>query len=1068
MLGSLRVTTHADEPVDISGSRLRSLTARLSLDTGRTVGAETLIADLWGELAPEGAPNALSRLVSRLRRALPDGNTLLRSEPGGYRLLVAEADVDALRFERLVTVGRGELAEGRPHAAARILGDAEALWRGTPLSGLGDPPFAALAADRLSELRVQAAEHRIAAELALGRHAEVCADVERLAAEHPLRERLQAQLMRVRYVTGRQADALAVFERVRTALSEELGADPSPELSELHMAILRQDPDLVPRTHIAPNPKPPERAIIPVPDLIGRDSDLAALRAAVDTNRLVTVTGPGGAGKTRIALALTADLDDAHLIELAPLDSPDDLCRQILLALDAHAPGAPAGTDSATSSLAAVAEVLRLRRALLVLDNCDHLIDAAAEFTAHLLATCPGLRFIATSREPLGIAGEIRYTLPPLGLPPAGASAAEAQGYPAVRLLIERARAVRPDFAVTDANVGAVIDICRRLDGLPLALELAAAQFRVLTPEQIAARLDDRLHMLTTANRGTPARHSTLRAVVESSWQTLAEPERVLARRFSIFRSTVALPAVEVVCADHGHDNGLPSAAILDALRGLVDKSVIVAVPPEPPATEMGYRMLDTLRIYGAQQLLDSGEATDVRAAHARHWLAIAEAEEPRLRTGNQLHALRTLRAAHPDLLSALRNLLEDQNAVLATRLCAALLWYWILQGAGYDFALVEAVLELDDERCGNERALVAAAHTLVVVGFGQAEPVAAHRSIDVARAHRGGTGHPLLALLPVIVAQADAQIDSARDELTRLFDADDTWTRAVARLFHGFIDDATGDIATAGRHFRRARSDFQQLGDRWGMWAAAQGVAKVHAAAGEPVAAADRFREALGHLTALGAAKDAPELSAQIGHQLMHAGDHRGAHVELTRALDLAREHGHAAAFTWAAFGLGLLAAESGDVTRARRRYEEALSGWQQDGHQSAVPAHAATSALVHSALADMALRENDNSAARDRLRAAVDLAIRSGHPGTIAAVSEKLAELTLAEGEATAAAELLGAAAGLRGWDDARPHSGSAAFAAAGQRLGAADFADAYGQGRTMPRATIFATLRRAVESG
>ncbi|MFC9893798.1 BTAD domain-containing putative transcriptional regulator [Nocardia sp. NPDC127579] len=1038
LLGSLRITTRDEEPLEISGSRLRSLTARLALDAGRTVGVDTLIDDIWGEQAPDGAPNALSRLVSRLRRALPEGSTLLRSDRGGYRLLVAETDVDALCFERLVTSGRSELAAGRPDAAARILGDAQRLWRGAVLGGLGDPPFAALVAIRLTELRVQAAEHRITAELALGRHSDVSAEVERLAAEHPLRERLQGQLMRVRYATGRQADALTAFERVRTALRVELGADPSAELTALHGAILRQEPDLIPVAGTASPRKQRVRNAVSPTDLVGRDGDLRALRAMLDTHRLVTITGPGGVGKTRIALALTDDRVDTHLIELAPLDSPDDLYRQILLASEGHGPGSPVEIPSAAPGLGTLTEVLRQRRVLLVLDNCEHLIDAAAELTAHLLATCPELRFIAISREPLGIAGEARYPLPPLGLPPADVPLSAAPQYPAVRLLTERAAAVRPGFAVTDTNVEAVTDICRRLDGLPLALELAAAQFRLLTPEQIAARLDDRFQMLTAAFRDTPARHSTLRAVVESSWETLTEPECRLARRFSIFRGTVTLPAVEEICADHGGEHRLPPTAILDALRGLVDKSVIAVVPPDPPATEMGYRMLDTLRIYGARRLHESGEATSVRAAHARYWLAVAEGEEPRLRTGDQLRALRTLRAAHPDLLAALRNSLADENAAVATRLCAALMWYWILQGAGYDFAPVEAVLDLDDEHRPAERAIVAAAHTLVVVGFGRAEPGAAQRSVAVARAHPGATGHPLLALLPVIVAQADADIDRARGELTHLFDTADRWTRAVARLFHGFIDELASDLPAAGRHFRHARNDFQAVGDRWGLWSATQGVAKAHAAAGEPAAAATCYREALGYLTELGATRDIPALTAQIGHQLLHSGDHCGAHAELTHALDLARGHGPSEALVWAAFGLGLLAAEAGDIVQARRWYDQALAaGWRERSGdcESAAQARAAVSALVHATLADLAVRHEEDSAARNHLRSAVDLAIRSMHPATIATVAARLAEVIRARGAAAVAAELT-------------------------------DFADAYRRGRTMPHDAAFTILRRAAE--
>ncbi|MFG2002580.1 BTAD domain-containing putative transcriptional regulator [Spirillospora sp. NPDC048911] len=450
VLGPLEVIGD-DGPVDVGGDRVRALVARLALDAGHPVSAELLIDDLWGEEPPRGALNALQRLVSRLRGVL--GSDAVRSEPGGYRLVAR--DVDALEFERLAKAGRRGLDAGDFELAARVLRDAEGLWRGAALTGLGDAPFAGAGSARLEDLRVLANEDRIEAELARGRHAEIVGDVERPAAAHPLRERLQGQLMKVLYATGRQSDALAVYERVRGALEDELGIDPSAELADIHVAVLQQAPELTPERR-APG-------IAPLTTFVGRESELRAVRGLLDEGRLVTIVGSGGVGKTRLALECEAD----WFVELEPVVGSMDLVQTLLVALGVREQG-----------LDALVEALRHRHGLLVLDNCEQIIDAAAEVAARLLAGCPGLRILATSREPLGVAGERRYAIPPLGLPDPGVSAAEAITFPAVRLFVDRAAGVRPGFEVTAGNVAAVVEICRNLDGMPLAIELAAARRR--------------------------------------------------------------------------------------------------------------------------------------------------------------------------------------------------------------------------------------------------------------------------------------------------------------------------------------------------------------------------------------------------------------------------------------------------------------------------------------------------------------------------------------------------------------------------------------------------------------
>ncbi|MCP2335799.1 BTAD domain-containing putative transcriptional regulator [Actinomadura rupiterrae] len=600
--------------VEISGARLRVLLTRLALEPGRMIPAERLIDDLWEDEPPAGAPNALQSLVSRLRAVI--GREAIESGPGGYRLAVPREAVDAHVFETRVRAAR-TITDARTRASA--LRAALGLWRGPALADAAHLPFAAAPSARLDELRRAAIEDRAAADLELGRHLDLVPELQALAAADPLREPLRALLIRALYAAGRQADALTEYESLRTALADTLGVDPSPALEELHLAVLRQDPSLngvrpEPDPVLEDGPTPPAGNLrAQLTSFIGRDDDLRRVAGMLARGRFVTLTGPGGAGKTRLSQeagrrATGLVPDGVWFVPLASVTDPSEVPSAVLSALGlrevtlvatssgwltahdppeptpdtpprpadpaaspagnagfsaagdaapghtpAEAAGRPAGDAaprSAADATSRLAVALAGRQTLIILDNCEHLLDAAARLADRLLAACPGVRILATSREPLGVTGEALYPVEPLEQPPPDASAELAMEFPAVRLFADRAAAVSPGFAVTSENVADTVRICRALDGMPLAIELAAARLRALTLGQVADRLDDRFRLLRAGSRTALPRHRTLRAVVEWSWDLLDARERAIWRRLAAFPGGADLEAAEAVCAD--------------------------------------------------------------------------------------------------------------------------------------------------------------------------------------------------------------------------------------------------------------------------------------------------------------------------------------------------------------------------------------------------------------------------------------------------------------------------------------------------------------------------------------
>lgn len=954
ILGPLEVRTDDGTPVDPGGPRPRALLTLLLLDAGRTVSVERLTDGLYGAEPPAGAANALQSQISRLRRRLAP-HTEIEASTAGYRIAVPADSTDAHRFERLAADGRAALAAGDHGQAAVALKDALALWRGPALPDL---PDAHGERARLSELRLTAVQDRIDAELALGGGPALVPELRTLLSAHPLSERLYGQLMRALHADGRPAEALAVFEGARRTLADELGADPSAELSALHLELLRgQGGD--------------HRRTVPtqLTRFVGREAELDRIARALSEARLVTLTGPGGAGKTRLVVEATQARPDVCFVELAPLTDGTQIPYAVLTALGVRDGFRTPASDGTDRLLAALED----HAPLLVLDNCEHLVEEAAGLTARLLASCPGVRVLATSRESLGITGEVVLSVPPL--PPE----------PAVRLFLDRARAVRPGFE----GHARVADICAALDGLPLAIELAAARLRTLTPDELAARLDDRFRLLTRGDRSKAPRHRTLRAVVEWSWDLLNEEERELATRLTVFRGGAGLEAVEAVCATPYPE---------DLLASLVEKSFL-------EVSEGRYRMLETIRAFAAER---RERDRPLRDAHAAYFRELAERAEPALRGAGQLPWLARLDAERDNLDAALRHLVarapED-----ALRLMAALSWFWRLRGPHGErvplaHALLAAVGDTPPSGLAEEYALCLM-NTVTGRGDDPGEPDRIARVAALLRALEG----PLrLPFTMVLWSLASGPLYAVGEELLAVRVGEEPWGRALLDLGRAYQAQFTGDPVTAEATFERSLAGFRTTGDRWGMANCLDPLGGFAGRRGQYDRALDLFDEGLGYVRELDAPEETSDLLRSRATVLLHRGDTEEAVAHFTRAADLARAAGAPDKVAAARRGLGDTRRLTGDTSHARVHYESALEACAANWFS------AGETVLILLGLGRTAAAEGDPDKARDWFEQARAHALDTPDVHVLAAVAEALASVTPDPGRA---AELLGAAEGLRG---------------------------------------------------
>ncbi|GAA4205168.1 hypothetical protein GCM10022252_65290 [Streptosporangium oxazolinicum] len=1177
ILGPLRVDggpPHA-HGTEIHGARLRILLVRLALDPGRVVTAERLIDDLWPEGSPDHPSNALQSLVSRIRRRLPGA---VASHPAGYLLDLPREGVDAWAFERLAAEGR--TASGDPVAAGSLLREALSLWRGPALADASALPFAAAPATRLEELRLSALLARFDTDLALGRGP--VAELEEAVAAHPLREPFHTRLVLALLTEGRRTEALAAYERIRLRLAEDLGMDPGPELRAAHLTALRGgSPHTTPGSREAVagtpglagarSPRSPERGEsrergdraahrdgeehrkrgdrvehrdnLParLTSFVGRRAEPDRLGELLGNARLVTLTGPGGVGKTRLAIETAASLDvpdGVWLVELAPLSHPSGVAAAVQAALSgsglladhpaapwtgaevgstsdegeagpsgtlgdtgsasapgraegpadetgsANAPGhgeSPAndtGSASAPSQekgpadetgsasapgrkespagetghrgepeghvgtpgrpprpphgengpLERLAVALRGRAPVLVLDNCEHVIDEAARVADRLLAASGGLRILATSREPLDITGESLYPVLPLGLPAPGASLEDALACPAVTLFGDRAAAALPGLRVDADTVADVVRICRELDGIPLAIELVAARLRSLGVGQLADMIGDRLAF--RGSRTAQPRHRTLRAVIDWSWDLLSPGERTLLRRMSVFSGGATADAVRRICG-YG----------VDVITSLADRSLLSVVPAPRAGGEVRYRLLETLRRYAAEKLEEAGETGRTRAGHARYFVGLAEAEEPSLRTGDQLRALAALDVEQGNLDSALDHAISSGDGDSALRMIMSRLWYWMMRGGrGEAGAWASAVLAAvgDEPPPGRETA-----HALCVLaalpGTPTGDPPAAlSRALGTLREsdHPVALGSWAIANgYPVGTAEAHRQ---ALASVERFGGHPVPWTRATARLMGGIVEFEYGRAGAARAEglLWPAVDDYRLTGDRWGLSMAFYWLSLVAENRGDTAGALSLLEEAVAPATEIGGLEAVPGpimVRVRLCQLRLRTGDLAGVEAELARVEATVSRTEDPIATARVRHVQGELALRRGDPERAGSLLAKALDLLR--GQAMASPQLVA---LINVGIARVHRARGEPDRARSPLRRALESVAPSGDETVRASVLEEVAEWHASTGDLESAAVLLGTALTLRGIDRTADPAVRALAARAAEALG------------------------------
>ncbi|MFJ1564135.1 AfsR/SARP family transcriptional regulator [Streptomyces erythrochromogenes] len=1003
ILGVTEAHDETGAALPIGGARLRALLAALALRAGRPASVAELVDDVWGDTPPLDAPAALHALVARLRRALGGRDTVPVAPTGGYLLAASRDDVDLHRFTRLAADGDRELAADPESAARTLRtalslwrGPALADLAEPARTAHAAAPEARRSAALRRRIEADLLSGTTAPALLLP-------EIEALVHESPYDEPLRAQQLRALRAAGRPADALAAYERTRRALADGLGTDPGPELTALHAELLRpwprplpppapqappnqqasqappapQTPQAVPpappnrpvgrdaqqaaplaqpaepvarpavrpepaepvaRTAVRPEPVPPSRPEATRGNLrprlnsfVGREPELAALHGDLARLRLVTLTGPGGSGKTRLAEhAAAAHPEPGWLVELARLDHPAAVPGAVLSALGLRenslvARETPAPTAAADPTTRLV-EHCAHRSLLLVLDNCEHVVEAAAELAERLLTQCPGVRVLATSREPLGVPGETVRPVEPL--PPD----------PAHQLFADRGAAARAGFTV-DEDPAAVAEICARLDGLPLAIELAAARLRLLTPRQIADRLDDRFRLLTSGARTVLPRQQTLRAVVDWSWDLLDEAERTVLRRLSVFAGGCDLAAAEAVCADPSGD---AVRDVADTLGSLVDKSLVLAEPYEGHG--MRYRMLETIHEYAAERA--AAHPADVRATarrHVAHFLAFAEQAEPLIRSAAQLPWIRLVETELDNLRAALHTTtVEGADVESAQRLVFALGWFWWLrnyrsEGAEWTTRILALTPAQPPEGTPAywRRMRLQVFDMFLLAESNSAEkfrtPEYRDLAVHIKTAFRHGS--PETAVFPGIlwpatsfltgdVLEFHTDLDQAVENCRRHAGE---WELGVVLMLRTHVAiDVTGGLPTVDADLAELHAIAQRVGDRWTGAQVASAAGEIALSRGRYAEARTEFEECLRLAREVGAHVEAPFAIARIAESAYSAGDLDDAERLLAEADEEADQHGGVYDVSaYARLLAALLALQRGDAVRARTECE-------------------------------------------------------------------------------------------------------------------------------------------------
>ncbi|MFI0409219.1 BTAD domain-containing putative transcriptional regulator [Actinomadura sp. 3N508] len=990
VLGPLCVWSEDGRPVRVPEVKVRALLADLLVHEGRPVPADRLAEDLWGDDPPGNPANTLQTKVSQLRRALE------QAEPGGRELVVFQtpgyvlraADVDAARFAELLH--RARMATDA-RVKAGLLSDALALWRGPAYADFRDEVFVRNAATRLEEQRLTAVEEQAEVRLELGEHSLLADELGEQVAAHPLRERLRAVHLRALYQSGRQTEALAGYDELRQRLADELGLDPGPELAALHQAMLRQDPALLPA-------RPRTNLPAPLTELVGREQAVAEAGALLGSARLITLTGPGGVGKTRLALAVAeraahAFPDGVWLVELAGMSGATASVAEVVAAelnvRDDTATGSRPGVRPADLAHR-LAHALRGRRLLLVLDNCEHVAGPAAELVDLLLRTAPDLRVLTTSQESLALPGERLYPVPPLETPEPGSDPGQAAS---VQLFAARAAAAAPGFVLDETTAPAVAAICRRLDGLPLALELAAARVRSLGVRGVADRLDDRFHLLTVSGRGRPARQQTLRAVIDWSWEQLTEQQRLVLLRLAVHPGGCTLEAAEAVSVDLGLD-------VADLLDQLVARSMVES------SGGIRYRLLESIAAYCLEGLAGDDPAFQRRDVY---YTELAEQAGPHLHGPDQRRWLDLLDTEAANLRAVLAH---TADSALALRLVNALSWYWILRGRHREGrACIAAALALPGARSPRLAAWEAGYAMLTGDGSDLLQ-----RSRTAASALDTSDARPrwFLAFAHLSFGDATAAADLLTEALTAFRATGDRWGEAAALASRAKQAIFQGDHELAERSGTESLAIFTDLGDGWGRLQASDMLGYLAEITGDYERAAHLHREGLRIAEDLGLWTDVSYRLSSLGRLALLTGDLDGSRELHERAMRLAAEQSNSFAEEFARVGLGLAARRAGDLDEAARHFEQSLEWNRRLKADYGIPFYGLT--LLLAELGFIAELRGDLPTARALHLEGLATAHETGDSRAIALAKEGLAAVAAAEGAYEDATALLDEAAALR----------------------------------------------------
>jgi predicted ATPase/DNA-binding SARP family transcriptional activator len=870
-----------DRPVPLASRHQRTILAVLLAAPGMAASTDRLIDALWPDAAPSGARKALQMHVTRLRRRLareagsrPD---LVQTTPDGYRIQLAGHELDSRQFEDLLT----RAGSADPAHAAPMLEAGLALWRGPAYGDLSAHPMLQADAGRLDELRTRAALDRVDALLALGLHDDVIPELGREVVAGPLRERPHGQLMLALYRAGRAGEALSAFQRLRRRLADELGVSPAPSLQQLHTRILRQDPSLLPPP-ASPHGVAPERA-----PLVGRDSEITAVSRLLDQTALVTLTGPGGVGKTRLAQAVAAHLagrydQGAVMVELAPVRAADAVDHAVAAALDVgEGPGPPRDR---------LVRTLLGRQLLLVVDNCEHLLPQVAELVDHLVRRCPELAVLATSRHRLAVSAEQLFPVAPLPVPAADdlASADVLASNPAVRLFSRRAVAADPGFILTGTNAATVAEICRRLDGLPLALELAASRTAAMNVQDLAVRLDRPFGLLADDPARDGGRSRGLDEVVGWSYSLLDPPAKVLFDRISVFAGGFTLDSAEQVCG--GGD--LPPVAVARALTALVDSSLV-------QRRDRRYHLLETVREYARARLAARGETDGLSRAHATSFAALVDQAAAGARGPDGATWISRLNEERDNLRAAVHWAAAQRYADLTLRLFAPLAqdaFSWLGEEVVTWAELAAALPE-------------ARGHPLLPLGYG----AAACAAVFQGRFERCRQ-----------LADLGLQAAPDRDDPRRLAPL---FAFGLAALFQGRFDEADTSLTGALRHARAT-------GDAYHM---------IFARIGQAMVATYRPEPDPGTATALAAqaCQEAEELGNPQARafayytrgEALAAHDPREAADWLERSLSLTSTVPVRSVEAMALLSLSTIRARQDDVAAALTTMRQAVDRWRRAG---------------------------------------------------------------------------------------------------------------------------------------